>query len=717
MYIKSKFTILFVFFFVGLNWGLSARDIDSEHLSGSLYVKFKSKDSKQKFSYSAESRVSVSNLPLQAKYLKQYSVREEARSLALSFSDKLDGVYRIEIGDTAKVNDFMEELARDPQVEYVERVPVRRVNGLVNDPYYGTVENLNLKWHWDLIRTEEAWAKQKGNPAIKVAIVDNAVWGEHEDLGLLPQNQYNVHTGKSSSTPPMEIEQNKACTANDINGGTCPALDWSHGTHCAGLVGAKNNNGIGIASLAGGVTLMGVSCGVEDGIAMENTTEGIKWAVENGAKLINCSFGGYKGSKTEETLIKAAIEKGIVIVASAGNDNVMTPCYPASYNGVISVGSCDFDKKRSAFSNYGSSVDVLAPGGQGPQNATEIYSSTFSPNHLLRLYGLESFTGKYYENMVGTSMAGPIVSSLCALMLSKDSSLNSYDIRQILMSTAQMSLLSGIVENSGVIDAAAAMQALETYVKPFMPRYVDTLMVLREKGSLVPQISWRVDATQTVKPDFFRIYRDNVLLADNIAIDKLSFNDSNSRGSYVHCYEFCEVKDGIESYRLEILYQTPVQYNVYLTAEPVEGGSVSGSGIYEHGAYATLVAKANPDYTFLYWRFVNQVYSERDSIVVRIGSNANMQAVFQKTTDLEESVDISKTLSVFPNPATNFISIRLENGEEIKSLGIYDLGGRKVRDVNTSQEETISIEALKQGIYILRVETDENLYSAKMVKK
>ncbi|MEG2336477.1 MAG: S8 family serine peptidase, partial [Bacteroidales bacterium] len=398
------------------------------------------------------------------------------------------------------------------------------------------------------------------------------------------------------------------------------------------------------------------------------------------------------------------------------NENVSTPSYPASYRGVISVGSCDFDKKRSEFSNYGSLVDILAPGGMGPQEGTEIFSTTFSPNQWFRLAGLEHFSGQYYENMIGTSMACPIAASLCALMLSKDSSLNHYDIRQILMSTAQISLHSSIVENSGVIDAAAAMEALETYIKPSMPIYLKALSADVEKGNLAAQISWTVNE-QNAKPDFFRLYRDNVLLVDNISVNQLKFQDSSARSNFSHCYELCEVLNGKETYKLEAIYHAPVRFRVFLMAVPEEGGVVSGSGIYDFGDYATLVAKPNPGYQFLYWRLNGGVFNERDSIAVRVGANANLQAIFVKSTKLEEANMVEQNLAVYPNPNSGRISIDLRNNEIPKQLKIYDLSGRKVLQLNKQEINSISIESLKSGIYLLRVETENNVYTNKIIKK
>ena len=174
---------------------------------------------------------------------------------------------------------------------------------------------------------------------------------------------------------------------------------FNHGIHCAGIAAAGTDNGIGIAGLGYNCSVMPVK--VFPNSFSDVIAKGIIFAADNGAKVISMSLGSYRYSQEEQDAVNYAFRKNIVIVASAGNDNLDTvanPHYPSDYLNVISTGSTDRNDRKSDFSNFGKRVDIAAPG-------TDILSTFGTAN------------GSYGE-LSGTSMATPAVAGIIGLVWS-----------------------------------------------------------------------------------------------------------------------------------------------------------------------------------------------------------------------------------------------------------------------------------------------------------
>lgn len=432
-------------------WGMKplAAQTPEEHfqdfLPGVLYVQFA--PDKVSVPKTDTRRVPVSLLFPVSRTTEEYGIRS---AVSLRFAERriLENTFKIEFDSTDKVASLMERLNRDPRISRVERVPLRRTCSLAGsasgDPFSGVVGNVHVSWHLDKLGYAELKGRYEGNPAIKAAIVDNAVWGGHEDLGILPQNLYNAvsHT-EGNADPPSDVNR-EIIAYPPSNAPLVQAYQWSHGTNCAGLVGAVTGNGTGIASLASGITLMGVRTSATYGTSMDCSIEGVIWAAEHGANVISMSYSGTYKSIVEEEVYRGCAEKGIVMVAAAGNENRQIEIYPACYPGVISVGSVNYDGKRSSFSNYGDYVDVWAPGGYYVENDSVrdlecIFSTVWCVNQL---HGYEEpFAGTYYDAMAGTSMATPLVSSAAALLLSYHPDLNGYQMKEVLQRSSRDSCI------------------------------------------------------------------------------------------------------------------------------------------------------------------------------------------------------------------------------------------------------------------------------------
>ena len=373
--------------------------------------------------------------------------------MRLGDNPALQYAFKIRFDSVQNADLLLRQLQQDPRVELVERVPLyraaacpsdgfsrkKRPKDTPNDSFYGIVDNIHASWYLDKMGFAELYGKYTGNPDIKVAVVDNAVWSGHEDLDILPENLYNTCTNaQGEANPPSHIDREMVYGGGFA--GMNPAYNWSHGTHCAGLIAAVNNNGKGIVSLASGISLMGIRIAESEPNLMANAMEGIAWAADHGAKVISLSYGSEYNSSIEREFFQSCINQGIVFFASAGNKSRDKEQYPACYPGVIAVGSVNSDGHRSDFSNYGDWVDIWVPGGYCIDHDTvaedqQVLSTTWCVSQWL--HDKPSFSGQYYDMMAGTSMATPLAASASALILSYYPELNGYQIKEILQRATQ----------------------------------------------------------------------------------------------------------------------------------------------------------------------------------------------------------------------------------------------------------------------------------------
>ncbi|WP_079910528.1 S8 family peptidase [Paenibacillus sp. 32352] len=249
------------------------------------------------------------------------------------------------------------------------------------------------QWNLPLIDTESGWAISKGSQDVKVAIVDTGVDLNHPDLKDQLISGYNV-----------------------VNSDAPPADDVGHGTHVAGVVGAIVNNHLGVAGMSWYNRIMPVKVLDQSGAGSTySVAQGIIWATDHGAKVINMSLGNYAQANFLHDAIKYAYDHDVVLIAASGNDNTATPGFPAAYPEVFAVAATDANKNKASFSNYGDYIDVAAPGVS--------IASTYPHNQ--------------YAALSGTSMASPHVTALAALIRSVNPQLKNTEVMQIMRDTAQ----------------------------------------------------------------------------------------------------------------------------------------------------------------------------------------------------------------------------------------------------------------------------------------
>ena len=285
------------------------------------------------------------------------------------------------------VDQAMKQIASIPGVRYVEPDTVVRTDASPQDPYYSS------QWFLPHIGTMKAWDVEKGSGDLVVAVLDTGVDASHPDLAGRVLNGYDF-VGKDGNT-------------SDVYG---------HGTHVAGIIAASGENNEGVAGLAWRIKLLPVKVLDDNGSgSYSNVIAGIRYAIDNGAMVINLSLGGGARSQALQEAVDYARSKGAVVVAAAGNEAHESLSYPAACDGVIGVGATDEQDRRTQFSDWGVGLDIMAPG-------TSVYSD---------------IPGGRYGYKSGTSMAAPQVSGAFALLRSHEPGLSVAEAEERIFSSAR----------------------------------------------------------------------------------------------------------------------------------------------------------------------------------------------------------------------------------------------------------------------------------------
>jgi len=309
----------------------------------------------------------------------------------ISFGDKKAVVIDIPFMETSR---FVKDVEAWNLARYVEPNLKVRADFTPND------SDWSKQWGPRKIEADWAWNSTTGNSSILVAIPDSGIDYTHPDLAA----NY-VELGYDW-----------------VNNDTDPIDDAGHGTHCAGIIAGIINNNIGVAGIAQ-VRIMAEKMLDSFGWGTEvNAAKAIVHAVDQGANLISCSWGGIEDVMVMHEAVQYAYDNGVLVIASAGNQAWNLPHYPSWYDEVISVAATDSDDERASFSNWGKTIEVAAPG-------VDIYSTT--PTYPASI-GLDL----NYDYLSGTSMAGPYVAGVAALIWSQFPSYTHHHVRTQLRRTA-----------------------------------------------------------------------------------------------------------------------------------------------------------------------------------------------------------------------------------------------------------------------------------------
>ncbi|TKD72393.1 S8 family peptidase [Pseudalkalibacillus hwajinpoensis] len=305
------------------------------------------------------------------------------------------------------VTEAIKGLEGNSLVEYAEPNSMFHVNYVPNDPFYKTKQYAPQK-----VKAEQAWDVTQSNSSVKIAVIDTGVDYNHPDLAGKVIKGYDF-----------------ADNDND------PMDEHYHGTHVSGIAAAKTNNGIGIAGLSPNASILAVRVLDESGSgSLDDVAQGIRYSADQGAQVINLSLGGILGSQTLKDAVNYAWNKGSVVVAAAGNESSPKPSYPAYYSNAIAVAATDQNDTIAFYSNYGTWVDIAAPG-------SSVYST---------------MPGNSYDNLSGTSMASPVVAGVAGLLAAQGRSAS--EIRTALEETADNVTGTGTLFQNGRVNAANAVQ-------------------------------------------------------------------------------------------------------------------------------------------------------------------------------------------------------------------------------------------------------------------
>ena len=335
-----------------------------------------------------------------------------ARSLGLSVVRERkfasSGIEKVKITSGQTVAQAVETLSQLPEVEFAEPDYIVHADELLpNDSLFGDLWGLkNTGQSSGLagadIQATEAWDITTGSPSVVVAVIDTGVNYSHPDLAANMWVNAAERNGQTGVDDDGNGYVDDIHGINAIDGSGDPMDDEGHGTHVAGTIGAVGNNNIGVTGVAFNTRVMALKFLNSSGTGtISDAIACLDYAVENGARVSNCSWGSGGLSFSLQGAINTAANSNHLVVAAAGNDGENTdqePHYPSAYTSanIISVGYSNRNEQRGEFSNFGAnSVDLFAP-GQAIQSTV---------------------LGSGYGSSSGTSMATPHVSGVAALLL------------------------------------------------------------------------------------------------------------------------------------------------------------------------------------------------------------------------------------------------------------------------------------------------------------
>jgi serine protease len=407
-------------------------------------------------------------------------------------------VLRVE-GRRGEARELARLIRESKDIEYVEEDRILRHYATPNDPQYAS------QWHYfettGGLRLPAAWDQATGS-GVRVAVLDTG-YRPHADLAANIVGGYDMIADTFVSNDGNGRDSDASDPGDWATAGQCgsgePASDSSwHGTHVAGTVAAVTNNGSGVAGVAYGAKVVPVRvlgrCGgytsdIADAIiwAAGGTVSGVP-ANANPAKVISLSLGG-GGScdATSQAAIDTARSLGAVVIVAAGNENQnVSNSSPANCSGVVAVAATNRAGGRAYYSNYGTLVDVAAPGGaQSFANDPEGILSTLNA-------GTQGPGADSYAYFQGTSMATPHVSGVAALMFQKKSTATPDEIESTLKSTARAFPATCSGCGTGIVDANAAVTAIGGTTPPPSNVLVDGVAVTGLAGSSGTELRYTI---------------------------------------------------------------------------------------------------------------------------------------------------------------------------------------------------------------------------------
>lgn len=404
----------------------------SEHVKGKIVIKLK--DDVLPMALSKQQAGYMTQYPSLNKMISQKNIKKiekafphKNRPVKRTGTD-LSKIYYLEFDEDRDVNQVAEEFSGDPNVLYAEPVYIHRTTLTPDDPRFSQQEHLQV------VAAEAAWDITQGSHEIIVGIVDSGVDLDHPDLAdniWINEDEIadnGIDDDENGYVDDVYGWDFVGATFDPIIPDNDPDQDAGsdHGTHVAGVSAAVGNNGIGVTGMAWNLKIMVTKHSSDDeSNSIWYGYDGIVYCADNGADIINCSWGGSTYSKFGQDLIDYAYEKGALVVGAAGNDtqeasydppDFNPPFYPSGYKHVLSVAATDNNDRFTSYSYYGTTIDVTAPGSAILSTVPEDQGS--------------------YTRLSGTSMASPLVAGLAGLVKSVYPDMTSDQITKQIQFTA-----------------------------------------------------------------------------------------------------------------------------------------------------------------------------------------------------------------------------------------------------------------------------------------
>lgn len=409
---KKLWLLFFSFFLVSAYpQYLSQRVIETDnvkYLSNTLIIKLKNQ--------TVQTKGMTNSIQLIQAQLNQYNISEVKQLFPAlenkQYATELIRYIEVKYESTIDPLELASKIKKMSDIEWAEPRFVYDLAYTPNDPSFSQQAYLNR------IKAPEAWDVTRGDTTIAVAIIDTGVDWDHPDLAAnIWINRFEI--------PNNNIDDDNNGFIDDIRGWDFGGLTGTadnnpmedrpdHGTHVAGLSSAVTDNGVGVASIGFRTKIMAVKTSQDNfrnnlGQALiAFGFDGIVYAAQNRAKVINCSWGGSGYSLYAQDVINFATRLGSLVVCAAGNNNSQEIFYPSGYNNVLAVGSTTVSDVKSGFSNFGTYIDVMSPG-------SDIYNT---------------WQNNTYATLSGTSMSSPIAAGLAALVFARFPNLTPVQVKE-----------------------------------------------------------------------------------------------------------------------------------------------------------------------------------------------------------------------------------------------------------------------------------------------
>ncbi|RME88918.1 MAG: peptidase S8 [Planctomycetota bacterium] len=351
-------------------------------------------------------------------------------------------MYTIEI-PSLPLSSVVQKIQNWEEIEYAEPNFVAKTALVPHDTHYAQYEQDSIK----TLQLEKVWEQTTGSSQILVAVLDTGIDASHEDLqGQISPNGWDF-----------------------VHGDSQPEDDSGHGTAMVGIIGAKGNNGKGIAGVCWNIQILPLKVADKNGMAsFSNLANGITYAADQGAKIINLSLGAPVDSPILHQAVQYAYNKGVVLIGAAGNDMAHLERYPAAYPEVLSVASVGPDGNLGLVTNISPNVDLAAPGE----------------------YIWSTIPGNLYALTEGTSSSAAFVSGMAALLLSQNPNLTNREIYTILKSSTR------------------PIPAFQGKDLPYSFGYLDGLLALERAKKQVPDLAIK---KMELRPRQFKANQSGVL--------------------------------------------------------------------------------------------------------------------------------------------------------------------------------------------------------------